>query len=135
MPVRGTKPKEAIRHRVKPVHDWTEVEDIPFDGPELPKVPGEVWPVQTKRWWKVVSSMPHCVLWADSDWQFAIDSASVAAAFHRGDLRQGDSLLKREKIMGTTIDFRRDLRIRYVDPAIEAPKGVTAIDKYRKMVE
>ena len=30
-----------------------------------------------------------------------------------GELRQ------REKIMGTTMDFRRDLRIRYVEPEVQ----------------
>jgi hypothetical protein len=32
-----------------------------------------------------------------------------------GELRQ------RERILGTTVDARRDLRIRYVDPEVEEP--------------
>lgn len=80
---------------------------------------GKAWPPRTKQWWAVVSSMPHCVLWEKSDWEFALDTAAVAAAFHGGDLRQADVLLKREKILGTTVDFRRDLRIKYVEPVEE----------------
>jgi hypothetical protein len=79
--------------------------------------------------------MPHCCLWEPSDWEFALDTAAVAAAFHSGDLRQGDSLLKREKVLGTTGDFRRGLRIRYVEPTRETPAGIAAIDDYRRRLQ
>jgi len=140
MPVAGRKPKPdgQKRNRVKPTHDWTEVLDVPFAGkaPVLPKEIG--WPVATKRWWKVVAAMPHCVLWADSDWQFALDTALIAKAFHEGDVRVATELRQREKIMGTTADARRDLRIRYVD-AIAPTEGegaatVTALAEYRAMI-
>jgi hypothetical protein len=47
-----------------------------------------------------------------------------------GELRQ------REKIMGTTSDARRDLRVKYVEPEVEeneADASVTAMDTYRRM--
>ncbi len=135
MPVTGRKPKEQKRHRVQPRHEWQEVEDVPFaGGPKLPAKlqDGRSWPKRTQEWWAVISSMPHCVLWDESDWQFALDTAIVAAAFHGGDLRQADVLLRREKVLGTTMDFRRDLRIRYVEPAIEAPAGVSVMDDFRQ---
>jgi hypothetical protein len=122
---------------VKPVHEWTEVEDVRFaGGPKLPRTnPGEAtWPTHTKRWWQAVSTMPHCVLWSEEDWQFAFDTAYVHAAFAKGDLRVATELRNREKVMGTTVDFRRDLRIRYVEPKIEARAGVTAIDEYRRQI-
>lgn len=79
--------------------------------------------------------MPHCCLWDEADWQFAFDTALLAAAFHRGELRRATELRQRERIMGTTVDARRDLRIRYVDPkAIELPESVRAIDDYRRML-
>ena len=138
MPVAGRKPNEGkpVRHRVKPVHEWTEVEDDSFDGaPELPKpAQGRApWPPETKAWWKAVSRMPHCVLWDDSDWQFAFDTARVAAAFHVGDTKAATELRQREKVMGTTLDARRDLRIRYVPAGTvdAASAGVMAIDDYR----
>jgi hypothetical protein len=114
--VPGTKPKseDQRRNHVKPTHEWTEVPDEPYDG-KVPVLPREVgWPALTRKWWKVISRMPHCRLWSEADWQFAIDTAIIAAAFHGGDLRQATELRQREKILGTTADARRDLRIRYV---------------------
>lgn len=92
------------------------------------------WPSETRKWWRTVSRMPHCVLWNESDWQFALDTAMVAAAFHSGDARVANELRQREKIMGTTADARRDLRIRYVDeaPPEADPAIVTAMDAYRR---
>jgi hypothetical protein len=54
-------------------------------------------------------------------------SASHGSVTAMGELRQ------REKIMGTTVDARRDLRIRYIDPEPEAPiiAAVASIDDRR----
>ena len=137
MPAAGRKPNvgQPVRHRVRPVHDWIEVERVVFaGGPKLPvhQPNGKLWPKSTRRWWQVVSAMPHCVLWDDGDWQFALDTAVIAAAFHDGDMRVTTELRQREKILGTTLDARRDLRIRYVDPpAEEERQGVTAIEAYK----
>jgi hypothetical protein len=80
--------------------------------------------------------MPRVILWTEADWQFALDSAEVAAVFHGGDVRQAVGLRQRESIMGTTLDARRDLRIRYVEAVEEAERpGVTAIEDYRKALE
>lgn len=228
MPVAGRKPKSGpVRHRVKPVHNWTDVPDVPFDSApvELPEKPRgadapeppeparplgsqgrklwartwraaggapideeallvlceqtdervtlrvkvlrdkdwrqraalraldtqvaqglaalglqsartvpERWPAETRRWWLAVSRMPHCVIWTDADWQFAIDTACVAAAFHAGDARVAGELRQREKVLGTTTDARRDLRIRYVTPeAPEEAPGVAVMDRYRRL--
>ena len=140
MPAAGRKPNEGkpVRHRVKPVHEWTEVEGVAFGGgPKLPaRTPDDqTWPARTKAWWEVIRRMPHCVLWDASDWEFALDTALVAAKFHAGDIKVATELRNREKVLGTTVDFRRDLRIRYVEPKAEVPAGITALDEYRKMVE
>lgn len=138
MPIPGTKPAEERRRRNKPTHDWTEVDDVPFDGgPKLPptKAGERTWPTATRRWWKAISRMPHCVLWDEGDWIFALDTACIHAAFHNGDIKAATELRNREKVMGTTVDFRRDLRIRYVEPAVEVPAGVTAIEDYRRQLE
>lgn len=139
MPVAGRKPKPdgQKRNRHAPTHDWVEVPNVPFaDGRRLPpKRPGgKAWPARTKAWWRVVSSMPHCVLWAASDWEYALDTAQVAAEFHDGDVRVATELRNREKLLGTTLDFRRDLRIRYVDskPEAEERADVTSLDDYRQ---
>ncbi|GAA4685620.1 hypothetical protein GCM10023215_21050 [Pseudonocardia yuanmonensis] len=135
MGVTGRKPKppgQAV-NRNKPTHDWTEVPRIPFEGgPDLPEG-GVAWPAATVRWWDSVRRMPHAVLWDESDWRFALDTALIHAAMHAGDVRVATELRNREKVLGTTMDFRRDLRIRYVDPEPEAAPAapVTKLDDYR----
>jgi len=112
--VAGAKPKPegTTVHRNTLVHDWTEVVDRPYTGkrPELPKGT----PQQTRSWWNRVTKLPHCALWGDGDWQFALDTARVHAAFVRGDMARAPELRIREDRMGTTLGARRDLRIRYV---------------------
>jgi hypothetical protein len=49
-----------------------------------------------------------------------------------GELRQ------REKIMGTTVDSRRDLRIRYIDPEPEVPviaAGASIDDRRTRLLD
>lgn len=156
MPIRGRKPKppEVRRNRVPPRHDWTEVANVPNElAPQLPRwsrrfMPMDKdgtqprdWPAATLRWWDVVSHMPHAVLWEPSDWQFAYDTALVVAAFHCGQVRFAKEMRDREKILGTTADARRDLRIRYVDPDTMAEVDpaetatVTAMADYQRMVD
>jgi hypothetical protein len=136
MPVAGRKPKPEgqRRNHHKPTHDWVEVPNVPFEGgPKLPRRKGG-WPAFTKRWWETVSAMPHCVLWAPADWQFALDTALIAAEFHEGGVRVATELRQREKVLGTTMDARRDLRIRYVEVQGEVDDpGVTRLDDYRDL--
>lgn len=124
MPAAGRKPVEGPkRNRVKPVHDWTLVADIPYDD-DKPSLPSSTMASgkraklleQTKQWWDVVSSMPHCVMWTAGDWLFALETVYVAEAVFRGDMVRAAELRTRCKQMGTTLDARRDLRIKYVDP-------------------
>lgn len=136
---RKPKPEDQRRNQNKPRHDWIEVEHRPHrGGPHLPKAQstGRPWPKATQRWWNVIRRMPHVSLWEEADWQFAIDTAEVAAAFHDGDTKQAVELRQREKILGTTMDARRDLRIRYIEARPEEERaGVTAIADYRKALE
>lgn len=97
-----------------------------------------VWPRETQAWWDAVSTLPHAVDWTDADWRFAMDTAYVHAAVMNGDLRVAAELRTREKVIGTTVDARRDLRIRYVppvDPATVENPSVTAMADYRRSVE
>src|SRR5262252_3416037 len=233
MPVAGPKPQPPgqIRHRVKPVHDWLEIPNVPYeDGPSLPRFPPRppalepppprrilgaagtdlwertwrmstnlnlppedtllqlceqideraelrfrvirdgdwrernalrmldaqvtagltaladaqdearplTWPSATKRWWHAVSRLPHCSRWTDADWQFAMDTAQLVAAFHIGNHRLANEIRTRERVMGTTGDARRDLRIRYVDPTPPEEQdnfSITAIADYRRSVQ
>ena len=139
MPVQGRKPKPQgqARHRVKSNIQWTEIPDAPYKGkvPTLPKRrDSKTWPERVKRKWAVWSRMPHCILWTPADWEFALDTIEIAAKFYEGDAKLATELRNREKLLGTTIDFRRDLRIRYIDPTVKEPatEDVINIDDYRE---
>jgi hypothetical protein len=138
MAVAGRKPKPAGEtvHRNKPVHEWTEVEDVPFgDGPGLPdaRSDGRPWPRRTRQKWEAWRSMPHAKLWGPAEWDYALDCIEVAAKFHEGDFKQATELRNREKVLGTTLDFRRDLRIRYVEPQEQKLASVVNADDFRKL--
>lgn len=140
MPVAGRKPKPAgqARNRVKPVHDWTEVENAPFeDAPDLPETrsDGRPWPARTRQKWAAWSTMPHCRLWGEAEWDFAFDALELAAQFHEGNARVATELRNRERVLGTTRDYLRDLRIRYVDAEPERPEAasVTSMNDYRNL--
>lgn len=114
---RKPKPEDQRRNPVAPRYDWTDVVDAPYEGakPALPPRRGR-WPTATKQWWERISRMPHCILWTETDWQFALDTALVHAAFVGGNDRGARTELRhREKRMGTTFETLRDLRIRYVE--------------------
>lgn len=139
MTLPGPKPKNGrlTRHRNKPAHDWLEVPDVPFSGaPRLPsrQPDGRTWPTWTRRWWQTFSTMPHCALWAPSDWEFAFDTAALKGRFHEGGTTAlATEIRYRERVLGTTADFRRDLRIRYVDPQPVTNPEVTRLDDYREL--
>jgi hypothetical protein len=75
--------------------------------------------------------MPHARLWQPAEWSFALDTLELAADFHKtGEPRFGTELRNREKVLGTTLDYLRGLRIRYVDPEqAETPAGVTRLSR------
>jgi hypothetical protein len=137
MPAVGRKPKpeDQRRNRAQPAYEWVEVMDAPFAGavPEL----GDL-PPRTMQWWAAVAKMPHCVLWDDADWQFAIDTAYVHSqwvsemtASFASELRQ------REKLLGLTWDARRDLRIRYISAGLEstAERPISLEERRRMLAE
>lgn len=145
MPVTGrkAKPEGQAVNRNKPTHDWTEVDDVPFDGgPKLPRQRsnGRPWMKRTKDKWDAWRTMPHCKLWGPAEWDFALDSIELAAQFHEsGEPKFATELRNREKVLGTTADYRRDLRIRYVKPKSHdasgggTDAGVTNIADYRDL--
>lgn len=66
-------------------------------------------------------------LWQASDWQFAMDTTDITAAWiDGGTVGLATELRNREKVLGTTLDYRRDLRIRYTEPASSPPAGSRA---------
>lgn len=104
---------------------WNEVTDEEYTGasPELPPLPRRrKWHPMVVTWWGIVRVMPHAVLWAPSDWQFALELALLKnaywTAFDDGDATaaQATEVRRREEQLGTTAEARRKLLIRYIDP-------------------
>jgi hypothetical protein len=141
MAIRGRKPKPPgqVRHRNKLAHEWIEVENVPFKGgPRLPsrRWNGRAWSPRTRQAWKAWSSMPHCMLWRPSDWEFALDTIELAALFHDGETKVAAELRARQKVLGMTWEALRDQRIRYVYPKSQNGKmmaGVTNIADFRDL--
>lgn len=149
MPIRGSKPKDPSQVRRTnrtDVAQWTEVVNEPYTGerPELPATRTIMQAGQrvevpvldaTAGWWEAISAMPHCTLWSPSDWRFAVTTALVADMAYRGNNAAATELRNREKVMGTTMEFRRDVRIRYVDPVKETAGSaeVASLDDYRDL--
>lgn len=141
MPPSGAVPKppgQAVTRHAK-AHDFIDVENVAFEGgPDLPEKMsnGMPWPQRTRDKWDVWRAMPHCRLWSAAEWDFALDTIEVAASFHlSGHQAFATELRNREKILGTTLDFRRALRINYVAPKEQTSDdaNVTKLDDYRNL--
>ncbi|ORV25530.1 hypothetical protein AWB98_18050 [Mycolicibacterium conceptionense] len=96
------------------------MENVPFTGGRrLPKArpDGQQWNQRTRQKWRAWSTMPHCVLWHPSDWEFALTAAVVADEFYRtGKATYAAELRHWERVMAVTMDDRRSQRILYIDP-------------------
>jgi hypothetical protein len=139
MAIRGRRPagQGVSNNRHAPVHRWTDVEAMPFnEAPELPRcrVNGRPWTAALRGRWAAWSSMPHCRLWGPSDWEFAFDTMEIAARFYETSSTSWSTELRyREKIMGTTLDARQGLRIRYIEPTDSPPATVSQLDDFRDL--
>lgn len=138
MAVSGPAPKESKRRQNPDTFAWVSVANRPFEGVS-PELDASIWPDSTLAWWETIRQMPHCVLWSKSDWEFALETAAIHAAFGQGDLKQAPELRLRAAKMGITYEDRMKLRIRYVDedqavpePARSKSAKVTRIDARRK---
>lgn len=112
---------------------WTEVPDRPYEGPwlELPPLPGQMeWMPQVLAWWEQIRQMPHCVLWSPTDWLFALETAyqkqDFWSEYFGGQVHanKATEIRRREDQMGTTLEARRKLLIRYV--VDDAPAAVAS---------
>ncbi|QZH58859.1 hypothetical protein K1X22_21775 [Mycolicibacterium farcinogenes] len=79
------------------------------------------WPKEALRKWRAWSTMPHAKNWTAAEWELAFDSLEVAASFIETS-RVATELRNREKLLGTTAEARRNLRIRYVEKEQEGPR-------------
>ncbi len=135
MPIRGTKPGANTTTKQRSVHEWVEVPNVPHDGRHLPprRCNGKAWSAATKRKWEAIRTMPHAALWTDSEWEFALDTIELVALFYSGNTKVAGEIRNREKVLGTTHEYRRDQRIRYVEPKPVAVAEVRDIDDYRDL--
>jgi hypothetical protein len=127
---RAEPDRDQVRNRklLKAYHD---IPNVPFAKGRRRNLPTDrEWPEATVAWWKALRIMPHCFLWTETDWQFALTTATLHAqvwspykvpAGVPGELRQ------RERQMGCTDEARRGLRIRYVDPEPSGEATVTPL--------
>lgn len=145
MPRPGPPAKDpSLRQRTNSPDDWLDVPNVPYTGPH-PDLPAtrivldrfanrvEIpYTEHAHRWWEVICRMPHAALWDDAEWQFALGTAVVADSAFLGSASAAAQLNVREKVLGTTADYRRALRIRYVDPVTGAEIRTTGTPTGRK---
>lgn len=141
MAITGRPPSANSRNRNPKAYDWTTVDAVPFDGesPELPRNGRKKWHPETVAWWDAVRQMPHCRLWTDTDWRFAIETAVLVDAFWHGEANRAAELRLRAAKLGLTHEDRLKLRIRYASPGGEADAppapdaaAVTRLDERRR---
>lgn len=141
----GPEPKD-YKHG-KDQAEWVYVPDEPFVGDARLGLPNRSWHAYVTSWWDVVSRMPHCVLWGESDWVFALETAFMKqdwwSDYDAGEVVTSKSteIRRREDILGTTAEARRKLRIRYVSPDAEgarqskkSPAEVAVLDDRRRRI-
>lgn len=121
----GPAPK-AVKHGHTGA-EYVDVPDSPYAGPgsqrDLPDIQGLPWYEPTIGWWQIVRAMPHCRLWTESDWLFAIETAVLKNQLW-GEMFGGaipsallTEIRHRENMLGLSMEARRKLGVRYVDPA------------------
>ena len=138
MPQGGARPKpdgETVTRHVKQL-PWTDVPNVPNQsGPRLPAraADGSKWHRRVVAKWAAWRAMPQAAMWGEAEWEHARDSIEVAQRFYLGDTRAATELRSREKVMGTTLDARLGLRMRYVDPPEPKLAVVVAADDYRDL--
>lgn len=140
MPLAGRPPSDNPRNRNVKTYEWAPVKNTPFAGPspDLPAKSGrQRWHRETLAWWDAVRRMPHCRLWTESDWRFAIETAVLVEEFWRGELKVAAELRLRSAKLGLTHEDRLKLRIRYTTPdtdnaVTEPPAAVARLDARRR---
>jgi len=114
--------------------EWTEVPNTPFTGPS-PELSDDVdWDPRVRSWWQMVRRMPHAVLWSEMDWHEALVTAYMwqdwySDFFAEGSIHANKSTEIRRRCdnLGTSMEARRKLRIRYVDT--EEPDAAAQADE------
>lgn len=118
--------------------EWTEVPNQPYTGPspDLPELDEVIWYREVAQWWEVVRHMPHCGLWSEADWMFALETAFAKQDWWKNFYsdrtifaNKSTEIRRREDQMGFTAEARRKLRIRYVDTEPDESKPTGPVRK------
>lgn len=73
--------------------------------PNLPKVDGQPWCAETRRWFRAWRDSPVTDSWDQRQWQYLFGTALVhMAVWHDGDLPRLGELRARETQMGLAFD-------------------------------
>jgi len=126
MPVRGRPAKDPDQrvNRMPLQHEFQRVLNVPYvPTKEQARCPVAGAKTATRRWWAMVSTMPHCINWTEGEWEFARATAFIHDRFMNDRPTLGKELRDRERVMGTTEDARRALKIRYVSAVEDEPVG------------
>lgn len=117
---------KTVKHGHTPTtgaNDWTDVDDVPFEGaPALPRLGATErsrakWHLWTEQWYAQVSKMPHCKLWKPSDWQLLFDLARMKDAWYKegedAKASMSAQIRLRERDLGIGPGALTALKIRY----------------------
>lgn len=97
-------------------------------GPDLPE--GD-WSSRTLAWWETWRRSPQAQTFADTDWDFLIDTAYLHNALAQGDTGLAAELRIRVAKFGATPEDRMRLKIA-IDRDVEAVPVVAKVDADRK---
>lgn len=129
---RGPAPKdpdERRRRNADPIGTSTLIEDDEIRGPDLPG--GIEWPLPTLAWWQTWRTSAQAQRFAQTDWDFLVDTALLHARFWKGDVKVAGELRLRVAKFGATVEDRQRLREQIGDPKAEQQsKAVTGDDPY-----
>ncbi|MBP2479111.1 hypothetical protein JOF53_007983 [Crossiella equi] len=130
MALTGRPPSDNPRNRNPKAYNWVEVEATPYPGPspDLPENDENPWHPRTLEWWESIRRMPHCRLWTESDWMFAVETVVLVEDYWRGNTKMAPELRLRYGKLGVSYEDRLKLRIRYATedaPQSSGPDAAT----------
>ena len=128
--------------------EMTVIHAEPSGQPELPefqaqvKVDGELvwqefeWPEQTRRWWAMWADSPLSADFAETDWDFLLDTALIHARYWMGTMSLAGELRLRVAKFGATPEDRARLRIQFAgadesEDRVHRRKGTSSVSRDR----
>ena len=101
-------------------------------GPELPE--SFDWPERTREWWNTWRTSAQAVKFADTDWEFLLDTAMLHAELWSGNGAVAPELRLRVAKFGATTEDRARLKMAIVEPDAPAKRKPAAKGKAKLRV-